>query len=135
MGTLPHDYPFCLIMDADGNPFWSKLQHQQKLAYDLMLTKIQCGKGRGISCSSCKNMGKSIEVIDTFVEYNNKRYRYQFIIDHWARPISYNDTKFCDGHVFIQLGDGKFHCVSTDPRSIPTIKTGNELLKKYDLSK
>jgi len=131
MGSLPDDYPFCLTIDANGNTEWSPLQYQQKLAYDIMLTKIQCGKGGGISCSSCKNMDKAIEVIDTLVKYNNRHYNYKFIIDHWASAISYNDEKFCDGHVFIQLGDGNFHSVSTDPRSIPTIKTGTDLLKKY----
>ena len=133
MGSLPPDYPFCLIMDPNGNPYWSKLLYHQKLAYDLMLTKINCGKGGGISCCSCKDMWEPIEVIETSVELWNKRYNYTFMIDHSARPICENDKKFCDGHVFIRLGDFKFHSVSTDPHSIPTIKTGNEILKKYDL--
>lgn len=133
MGSLPPDYPFCLMIDANRNPYWSELQYHQKLAYDLMLTKIKRGKGwGGVSCSSCKDMQEPIEVIETFVELNNKRYNYTFMIDHWARPICENDAKFCDGHVFIRLGDFKFHSVSTDPHSIPTIKTGNEILKKYD---
>jgi hypothetical protein len=133
MGTLPPDYPFCLMIDTDGKPFWSKLQYQQKLAYDLMLTKIKCGKGGGVSCCSCDDMRTPIEVIDTSVEFNQTRFSYRFIIDHWAKAICESDEKFCDGHVFIQLGDSKFHSVSTCPRSIPTIKRGDEILNKYVL--
>jgi len=131
MGTLPADYPFCLMIDANGKPFWSELKYEQKIAYDLMLTKIEFGQGGGVSCSSCKDMREPIEVIKTSVKYNDKQYFYTFMIDHWAKPICENDEKFCYGHVFIQLGDRKFHSVSTGNRSIPTVKTGTEISKTY----
>ena len=89
MGSLPDDYPFCLTIDANGNTEWSPLQYQQKLAYDVMLTKIPCGT----EYFSSKYKRKSIQCMEISIEYNNKKYKYEFIIDHWARPISCNDTK------------------------------------------
>jgi len=46
---MPDNFPFCSMMGADGNPYWSEFQYQQKLAFDVMRTKIKCGKGGGMS--------------------------------------------------------------------------------------